>query len=80
MAKKKKDPWGIEEDLVKKEAAKSVKKAVKQEPYDFNEGRKQLKIYAETHRRLKYLALDDDMQIIDYIDKMVNERWERRQK
>ena len=57
---KKKAPWLMDGEVAKKEATKSVKKetakSVNKEAAKSKE-RKQMKVYYETHRKLKYLSL-----------------------
>jgi len=75
MAKKQK-PWGIEENTVKKEAAKAVKaKAV-----DLKGKRKLIKVYADTHKKIKLMAFENGMTMNNYIEHIVEEHWNSRPK
>jgi len=76
MAKKKQKPWGIDEPVVKKEAAKAMNaKAV-----DIKGKRKLIKVYEETHRQIKLMAFESGMTMNDYIEHIVNENWKSRPK
>jgi len=75
MAKKDK-PWGIDEPVVKKQAAKSVNAKTA----DLKGKRKIIKVYEETHRKIKLMAFEEGMTMNDYIEYMVNESWKSRPK